>query len=755
MTTTRESRLIVGLIDHVSQPARRIHGAISALNRQTSAMLAPLRSVGVQIAAFGAGYIGVTEGWSRTYGAASEAQAALSEIGIKSDMTQAQLGVLHKRLVDLSPKVNQSTTDLMAGVDAMLTMGTAAKDAEGAIPAIGRAATATGAAISDLSSASSSAMQNLAVMPAEIGRMLDGMAFAGNAGAFELRDMSQYFPQLTASAQFLGIHGVEGVNDLAAALQIARRGAGDASTAANNLSDFMGKIVTPQTVKNFRKFGVDVTKELAKAKKQGISPIEHFIALIDKKTEGGKSELLTQLFGDKQTLDFIKPMIAGFEDYLRIREGANKANGTVADAYARRMEDANQKVTSLRISLENIGESIGTNLLGPVSEAAENLSHVFNTLDSRFTIFDEFKSRFSGLLSGLGMGDGTDALKGIRDLIFGAEDASAAADKYGRLFGQFQEYGRSIKQFGEDVRSNPIVKFFEDLSPYYWDALKWSIGFVVVAGAIRKLASAMMLLSGASTILAAIKGIGSVAAALGVGGGAAATAVATGGKGAGSSAASAATKKGGQWLARWLGGQGVQDIIGSGRKSSGLTAFEQIGKFTGKFGTALGWLGKGVAKVAGTPAMVGETTFRALDAVPHATMESATKGNPDLLPGLDREQRQWGGVAFEGGRHRAGLGAGPTPGDETVPAGGSPRTTSEMMGGLNKPITLDGPTISQLLQPSRGVQEVREVNKKPPEIKITNNFNITEASSGKGVAAEVMADIGGVVKSAVESADTD
>lgn len=729
------SVLKLSVLDGVTGPFRRISGVVSSFNRQASSMAAPMRGMTGQILAFGGAYLGVSEGWSRTYGAASQAQAALSEMGIKANLSAAELAVLQKELTTLSPTVNQSTTDLMAGVDAMLTMGTAAKDARGAIPAIGKAATATGASIADLSNASSSAMQNLGVMPSEITRMLDGMAYAGNAGAFELKNMAAAFPQLTASAQGLGIHGVEGVNDLAAALQIARRGAGDASTASNNLSDFMGKIVTPQTIKNFRKFGVDVTKELAKVKKSGISPIEHFIRLLDKKTEGGKGELLTQIFGDKQTLDFIRPMIAGFDDYIRIRNEANKANGTVADAYARRMEDANQKVKALRISLENLGTSIGANLLAPISDVAEDLAKVLGSLDSRFTLLDEFKSRFSGLLSGLGMGDGTDALKGIRDFIFGAEDASAAADKYGRLFGQFQEYGRSIKQFGEDVRNNPVVKFLEDLAPYYWDVLKWSVGFALVSAAIRKLAGAMMLLSGASTILSAIKGIGGVAAALGIGGGAAATAVATGGKGRGASAAGAAASKGGSWIARWLSGEGVKNLVDSGRKSNGLTAFEQIGKYTGKFGSTLGWLGRGAAKILGTPSMVAETTFRALDAVPHATMESATKGNPDLLPALDRENALWRGVAFEGGRHRAGLGAGPQPGD--------------------KPVTLDSGTISQLLQPSRGVQEVREVNRQPPVVNVHAPITVNGVSSPEAAADAAASRLGQAVKAAYEAADTD
>lgn len=729
------SVLKLSVLDGVTGPFRRISGVVSTFNRQTSSIMAPMRGMTGQILAFGGAYLGVSEGWSRTYSAAADAQAALSEIGIKADLSQSQLGVLQQRLAGMAPRVNQFTSDLRAGVDTMLTMGLGVDQAMGSIEAIGKASTATGATMTDLSAASVSAMQNLNVLHTDIPKMLDGMTSAGNAGAFEMRDMATYFPQLTASAKSLGIEGVKGILDMASALQVARRGAGDASTAANNMGNFLGKIMSPEVMKRFKGFGVDVTKELKKAHKQGVSPIEHFIKLIDKTTKGGQADLLGQLFGDKQVLDFVRPMLADFKDYIKIREDAERASGTVADAYARRMEDANQKVKSLKVSLSNLGESIGANILGPVSEMADNLSHVFNTLNSRFTIFDEFRSRFSGLLSGLGMGDGTDTLKGIRDAIFGAEDAAGAADKYGRLFGQFQEYGRSIKQFGEDVAKNPVVAFFKDLSPYYFEALKWSIGFAVVAAAVRKLASAMMLLSGASTILNAIKGIGAVATALGIGGGAVVATAASSGKGRGASAAGAAASKGGSWIARWLSGEGVKNLVDSGRKSNGLTAFEQIGKYTGKFGAGLGWLGRGAAKILGTPSMVAETTFRALDAVPHATMESATKGNPDLLPGLDRENALWRGVAFEGGRHRAGLGAGPMPGD--------------------KPVTLDGPTISQLLQPSRGVQEVREVNRQPPEIKITNNFNITEAASGKGVAAEVMADLGGAVKNAVEAADTD
>ncbi|MBB5040694.1 phage tail tape measure protein [Shinella fusca] len=714
-----KSSLILSLIDNVSGRAGRINKALDGITRQSSS-LAGMTS---RLAAFGGAYLGVTQGWSRTYSAAADAQAQLSEIGIKAELSQAQLGVMQKRLADMSPRVNQFTSDLRAGVDTMLTMGLGVDQAMGSIEAIGKTSTATGASMTDLSGASVSAMQNLNVLSDQIPRMLDGMTSAGNAGAFEMRDMAQYFPQLTASAKSLGIEGVDGILDMAAALQIARRGAGDASSAANNMSNFLGKIMSPEVMKRFKGFGIDVTKELKKAHKQGISPIEHFIRLVDEKTKGGQADLLGQLFGDKQVLDFVRPMLSDFKDYIRIREDAEKASGTVADAYARRMNDANQKVKSFKVSIENLGESIGANLLGPVSEVADNLSHVFNTLDSRFTIFDELKSRLGGLASGLGLGDGTDVFKSIRDLIFGAEDASAAADKYGRLFGQFQEYGRSIRKFGEDVRDNPIVKFFADLSPYYWEALKWSIGFLAVAGAIRKLASAMMLLSGASTILSAVRGIGGVAAALGLGGGSAAVA---GSRGAGASVAGAAAKKGGQFLARWLSGEGISDLVGSGRKSTQLTAFEKIGQLTGRFGSKLGWLGRGAGRLLGTPSMVAEATFRALDAVSHGTMESATRGNPDLLPALDRANAMWRGVAFEGGMHRAGLGAGP------------------------QPVTIDASSIAAMTQPS-GVQQVQVMNHERPNITVHAPVTISNIASPQDAVEAAASRLGQAAKSALES----
>src|SRR5690606_7621806 len=140
------------------------------------------------------------------------------------------------------------------GVDTLLGLGAALPQAMDAIEPIGRAATAYNAEINDLASSTWASLSNLNVEARETGRTLDIMAQAGKAGAFELRDMAQYFPQLTGAFNALGQRGTRAVADLSAALQITRRDTGDAATAANNLQNLLNKINTKDTIKNFSKF---------------------------------------------------------------------------------------------------------------------------------------------------------------------------------------------------------------------------------------------------------------------------------------------------------------------------------------------------------------------------------------------------------------------------------------------------------------------------------------------------------------------
>jgi TP901 family phage tail tape measure protein len=652
-----QSTLKLTLLDQVSNRAKHISRTLDGLNRQTHGMLAMTRNV----AAFAGAYFGITEGIEHTYTAASKMQASLAEVGIKAGLSNTALEAMQRQLTALSPKVNQTTADLLSGVDSMVTLGLATDKAMASIPAIAKAATATGASISDLSSASTSAIQNMGVLPEQVTKMLDAMALAGNAGAFELRDMAQYFPQLTASAKTLGIDGVDGVADLAAALQIARRGSSDASTAANNLSDFMSKIVTPQTVKNFKKFGVNVTAELKKAHKNGISPIEHFIKLLDEKTQGGKGELLTQIFGDKQTLDFIRPMIADFKEYVRIREEAERANGTVDSAFSKRMETNAEKVKALKIAVDNLGTSIGANLLTPVGDAAKYFADIFNTLDQRSTVFDRIGTSLDGFLNGLGF-DGAksfgEAMKSLDKFLFGVKDGSKAADEIGGIFAKFQGYGQQVKQFGDDVadavakverflglKPGKAGEVVSELSSWGFKLGAAAIGIGLAAGAISGLVRALIKLSGVGLLIGGAKGIASLLGAV-AGFGKTPAKVPTPGKTPGKTPT---TPK-------------VPPVLP-----------EPPAFFTTWAARLSLWASAAFA------------TYKALDDIPHEGLKSAQDHNPELLQDLERQRRirsEFKG-GFEGGRHAAYAGVGPRPGDkipgeiENQPTGYRKQTESE------------------------------------------------------------------------------
>lgn len=285
-------------------------------------------------------------------------QSGLTDIAQKADLSREKAKLLGDQLLVLGPRLGQLPSALETGVDDLLGKGLGVESAMKIIAPIGRAATAYKAEIADLSSASYAGLDNLKVPAAEAAKMLDVMATAGNAGSFELKDMAAYFPMLTASAQALGQRGVPAVADLAAALQIAFKGTGEASTAANNLQNLMNKINTKDTIANFKGFGIDLAKELKIAADAGKSPIEA-IAELTNKALGGDTSKLSFLFGDAQVQAALRPLIGNLDLYRKIRADALAANGKVERDFAERMRDDAAREQRFSSAMQSVATKIG------------------------------------------------------------------------------------------------------------------------------------------------------------------------------------------------------------------------------------------------------------------------------------------------------------------------------------------------------------------------------------------------------------
>lgn len=392
---TLTSQLVVELLDRVTGPARKVAGAITGITNsvtgangqrmafgdrlnaaieQNNAALDTARGHMVDAVA---GYYALQTALSAPITSAMELETVLSGIGSKAGLTGAALQEVMQAAKDASGASNQYTADILKSVDYLVGMGMSAQDAITAIETIGKASTATGADITEMSQAGYAAIANLKVPADQVGMALDAMALAGKRGGFELKDMAQYFPQVGAAYQALGQTGTGAVADLAAAMQVMRADTGDASTAATNLQNVLQKIYAPGTVKKFAEQGVDIFKEMEAAAARGLTPIEA-IAEITNKTLDGDLSRIGFLFEDAQAQAGVRSMIQSLEEFRKIRAEAMGGAGTNEADFIRAMQTTEQRAKKARIAMSNLGATIGSALLPVITKLSDLLTPIID-----------------------------------------------------------------------------------------------------------------------------------------------------------------------------------------------------------------------------------------------------------------------------------------------------------------------------------------------------------------------------------------
>ena len=374
-----ESKLIVSLLDRLTGPARGVTAQINKLTAASQANAAKMTALrGQMLGAVGAGFA-LYKGLSAPITAAIGFESKLEDIGQKINAPIESLPQLGQEIRKVARDTTQSASEMAEGMDILAGMGAGRDDALALLNPIGKAATAYKAEIGDLAKAGYAALDNLKVPALEFGKALDAMAVAGKAGAFELKDMAQYFPALGAAYQGLGQKGVPAVADLSAALQIVRKGAGDSSEAATNLSNILQKVNAPQTRKAFAKMGVNLEKEMKKAAKAGMTPIEAITEITNRTLKGDLSKL-GDLFQDAQVQKGLRPLIQNLELYRKIRAEALAAQGTVEEDYQRRLLTGEMAAKRFSIAIENINNSVGAALLPALADLADTLVPIVNRM---------------------------------------------------------------------------------------------------------------------------------------------------------------------------------------------------------------------------------------------------------------------------------------------------------------------------------------------------------------------------------------
>ena len=403
---TLTSQLLIRLIDGVSGPARVAVAGLRTIQTAARGMStgfaatqmrlgAALEANNAKLAAMrgrmfeaAAGAWALERALSPTFKTAMDFETVLEDLGQKADMSGERLTAVGKRIREIGRQTNQGALSVAKGIDFLVGMGLGGKtdqenvdNALAMAPAIGKATTAFRANFEEMAKSAHAIFFNLKTPANEVERAIDAMAMAGQQGGFELKDMAKSFSQITATAQFFGEHGVPAVADLAAALQVARTGAQDGEAAANNMMNFFQKLTLKETIKNFKKFGIDVTRELKFAREKGLSPIEHILNVLRKATKGD-ADLISQIFGDKQVLEFIRPMWEGMKRYQEIRQAALDAQGYTERNFQRRLETSEEKLKRFTVGLENLRISLGNALLPGLTAITDALGPIVRRIEA-------------------------------------------------------------------------------------------------------------------------------------------------------------------------------------------------------------------------------------------------------------------------------------------------------------------------------------------------------------------------------------
>lgn len=374
---------------------------LAALERARQANLSNRAQLGGQLFGTVAAVAGAGYGMSRIIGLGNEFDYQLQLIGNTADMTGPQVVTLRNRIVEASKATGQSAATVERALGFLVAAGQSTDIASRSILAIGRTSTAAGADIEDVSRAAFTLTDALNVQPEGLQKALDILAQAGKEGNVELRDMARQLPVLGAGFRSLKMGGNEATATLGAALEIARKGAADPDEAANNMRNFMAKMLSPGTLKKAQdNFGLDLYKVVTKAQTTGGNPFEASIEAIMKAT-GGDQKKLGELFQDMQVQNFLKPIMQNWGEYQRIKAKALAATGVTDRDFAKVMSSSKMQLQQVRNSGERLAIVLARSLAPGFTRVSKAVVPVLDRLANFVQLHPKLVAGLVGITTGL------------------------------------------------------------------------------------------------------------------------------------------------------------------------------------------------------------------------------------------------------------------------------------------------------------------------------------------------------------------
>lgn len=368
-----------GIFSQIAAKIRGMNGAAMAANRSTALAATTAANASRAGAMANTAIIGsaarvlapaaIAAGASKAYKNYAQTDLQIRRIGITADATEEEVSKLSNTMRGLAFGTGQSFQQVTKGLESLVAGGMDLKEALPAMPAIAKTAQAAGAEVEDMATTTLALNQNLKISTDQMQNAFDILVKGGKAGKFELKDMARYIPSIAPAAVAVGMKGEEGLMRLVAALQTVRNGTGTTEEAADSMLNIFAKMESEETTKKFSKFGIDLRKEMAKARKEGKDLLEVFIDLSDKAVKGDLSKI-PQLFSDMQFARGMRALLSYRDlnkkvmDELKQSAGSaqkdfEKVMNTPAIAMKRMSEASDRLVNSIGFGIEELSKKFG------------------------------------------------------------------------------------------------------------------------------------------------------------------------------------------------------------------------------------------------------------------------------------------------------------------------------------------------------------------------------------------------------------
>lgn len=347
-------------------------GVMTGLNR----ILGRLRSLGniasrlTSLPVIGGG-LAAALGTGAAIRQAATFQTGLIDITNTLGLVGERARAMHVEMTQLSETLARrymtSSQTIIQGANELIRQGIPADAMKGLLESVTRLSVAERVAVEDAAKLVG-ALHEVGRIPVDrVYQNLARITRAGQLGAVEIRDMAREFPSLLTLMDQLGVRGESAVNTLAASLQIARRSAGDAGEAMNNMRNLLSKLRSEETVRNFADFGVDLPGVVRNAERQGINVFDALVQKV-RQMAGDDPFKLAKLFADMQANAALAPLMRFVQDFLSIREQVALAGEGVLDSnLAERLKGYQAQLDLMGELTDQLARRIGAGV-APVME---------------------------------------------------------------------------------------------------------------------------------------------------------------------------------------------------------------------------------------------------------------------------------------------------------------------------------------------------------------------------------------------------